>query len=106
MEEVLTNPQSGFYINRDVFGTSGDFITSPEVSQMFGEMTGVWAMCLWEQMGQPEKVNLIELGPGRGTLLADLLRVMHFCLHLSYFELSRFVSLTDASIGTGVIKIC
>ncbi|EEC70983.1 hypothetical protein OsI_02631 [Oryza sativa Indica Group] len=74
MEEVLTNPQSGFYINRDVFGTSGDFITSPEVSQMFGEMTGVWAMCLWEQMGQPEKVNLIELGPGRGTLLADLLR--------------------------------
>uniref|UniRef100_A0A0D9V2E8 Protein arginine methyltransferase NDUFAF7 n=1 Tax=Leersia perrieri TaxID=77586 RepID=A0A0D9V2E8_9ORYZ len=74
MEEVLTNPQSGFYINRDVFGTSGDFITSPEVSQMFGEMIGVWVMCLWEQMGQPEKVNLIELGPGRGTLLADLLR--------------------------------
>ncbi|CAL4962921.1 unnamed protein product [Urochloa decumbens] len=74
MEEVLTNPQSGFYINRDVFGESGDFITSPEVSQMFGEMVGVWAMCLWEQMGQPEKVNLVELGPGRGTLLADLLR--------------------------------
>nr|CAB3473421.1 unnamed protein product [Digitaria exilis] len=74
MEEVLTNPQSGFYINRDVFGEGGDFITSPEVSQMFGEMIGVWAMCLWEQMGQPEKVNLIELGPGRGTLLADLLR--------------------------------
>ncbi|RLM93512.1 NADH dehydrogenase [Panicum miliaceum] len=74
MEEVLTNPQSGFYINRDVFGEGGDFITSPEVSQMFGEMIGVWAMCLWEQMGRPEKVNLIELGPGRGTLLADLLR--------------------------------
>lgn len=74
MEEVLTNPHYGFYINRDVFGASGDFITSPEVSQMFGEMIGVWAMCLWEQMGQPEKVNLIELGPGRGTLLADLLR--------------------------------
>lgn len=72
----------------------------------FPQMTGVWAMCLWEQMGQPDKVNLIELGPGRGTLLADLLRVMHFCLHLSYFELSLFVSLTDASIGTGVIKIC
>ncbi|XP_037413082.1 protein arginine methyltransferase NDUFAF7, mitochondrial-like [Triticum dicoccoides] len=74
MEEVLTNPQSGYYMNRDVFGESGDFITSPEVSQMFGELIGVWAMCLWEQMGQPEKVNLIELGPGRGTLLADLLR--------------------------------
>ncbi|KAL6521730.1 hypothetical protein OROGR_018299 [Orobanche gracilis] len=74
MEEVLTNPKAGFYINRDVFGAGGDFITSPEVSQMFGEMVGVWAMCLWEQMGQPERVNLVELGPGRGTLLADLLR--------------------------------
>lgn len=74
MEEVLTNPKAGFYINRDVFGAQGDFITSPEVSQLFGEMVGVWAMCLWEQMGRPEKVNLVELGPGRGTLLADLLR--------------------------------
>ncbi|KAJ4974820.1 hypothetical protein NE237_007994 [Protea cynaroides] len=74
MEEVLTNPKAGFYINRDVFGAQGDFITSPEVSQMFGEMIGVWVMCLWEQMGQPDKVNLVELGPGRGTLMADLLR--------------------------------
>ncbi|CAN0857646.1 Protein arginine methyltransferase NDUFAF7 homolog, mitochondrial [Linum grandiflorum] len=74
MEEVLTNPKFGFYINRDVFGTDGDFITSPEVSQMFGEMIGVWVMCLWEQMGQPTKVNLVELGPGRGTLMVDLLR--------------------------------
>ncbi|XP_050217997.1 uncharacterized protein LOC126668835 [Mercurialis annua] len=74
MEEVLTNPKAGFYINRDVFGAEGDFITSPEVSQMFGEMVGVWAMCLWEQMGRPKNVNLVELGPGRGTLMADLLR--------------------------------
>ncbi|PKA50949.1 hypothetical protein AXF42_Ash007605 [Apostasia shenzhenica] len=74
MEEVLTNPQCGFYINRDVFGAGGDFVTSPEVSQMFGEMISVWTMCLWEQMGRPEKINLVELGPGRGTLMADLLR--------------------------------
>eukprot|EP00268_Persea_americana_P042700 TRINITY_DN4275_c0_g1_i1.p1 TRINITY_DN4275_c0_g1~~TRINITY_DN4275_c0_g1_i1.p1 ORF type:complete len:514 (+),score=104.60 TRINITY_DN4275_c0_g1_i1:85-1542(+) len=74
MEEVLTNPNAGYYMNRDVFGAGGDFITSPEVSQMFGEMVGVWNMCLWEQMGHPEKVNLVELGPGRGTLMADLLR--------------------------------
>ncbi|KAI8533856.1 hypothetical protein RHMOL_Rhmol10G0042100 [Rhododendron molle] len=74
MEEVLTNPKAGFYINRDVFGAEGDFITSPEVSQMFGEMIGVWAMSLWEQMGRPNRVNLVELGPGRGTLMADLLR--------------------------------
>lgn len=74
MEEVLTNPKAGFYINRDVFGAEGDFITSPEVSQMFGELIGVWIMCLWEQMGQPNRVNLVELGPGRGTLMVDLLR--------------------------------
>lgn len=74
MEEVLTNPKAGYYMNRDVFGAEGDFITSPEVSQMFGEMISVWAMCLWEQMGRPAKVNLVELGPGRGTLMVDLLR--------------------------------
>ncbi|KAL3636603.1 hypothetical protein CASFOL_018902 [Castilleja foliolosa] len=74
MEEVLTNSKAGYYMNRDVFGAGGDFITSLEVSQMFGEMVGVWAMCLWEQMGQPKRVNLVELGPDRGTLLADLLR--------------------------------
>ncbi|XP_010425650.1 PREDICTED: protein arginine methyltransferase NDUFAF7 homolog, mitochondrial [Camelina sativa] len=74
MEEVLTNPKAGFYMNRDVFGAQGDFITSPEVSQMFGEMIGVWTVCLWEQMGRPQRVNLVELGPGRGTLMADLLR--------------------------------
>ncbi|KAJ0100161.1 hypothetical protein Patl1_22113 [Pistacia atlantica] len=76
MEEVLTNPKAGFYINGDVFGAEGDFITSPEVSQMFGEMVGVWAMCLWEQIGQPKRVNLVELGPGRGTLMVDLLRFL------------------------------
>eukprot|EP00250_Pteridium_aquilinum_P005519 c15600_g1_i2 orf=468-1946(-) len=74
MEEVLTNPTAGFYMNRDVFGAEGDFITSPDVSQMFGELIGIWSMCLWQQMGQPKEVNVIELGPGRGTLMADLLR--------------------------------
>ncbi|KAF3450072.1 hypothetical protein FNV43_RR06151 [Rhamnella rubrinervis] len=94
MKEVLTNPKAGFYINRDVFGAEGDFITSPEVSQMFGEMIGVWAMCLWEQMGQPNRVNLVELGPGRGTLMMDLLRgaskFRHFTesLHVHMVECS------------------
>ncbi|KAI5071115.1 hypothetical protein GOP47_0013366 [Adiantum capillus-veneris] len=74
MEEVLTNPTAGFYMNRDVFGTEGDFITSPDVSQMFGELIGIWSLCLWQQMGQPKEVNVVELGPGRGTLMADFLR--------------------------------
>ncbi|XP_051115534.1 uncharacterized protein LOC127240743 isoform X2 [Andrographis paniculata] len=94
MEEVLTNPKAGFYINRDVFGAGGDFITSPEVSQMFGEMIGVWTMCLWEQMGRPGKVNLVELGPGRGTLMSDLLhgtsKLRNFtdCLNIHLVECS------------------
>lgn len=62
------------------------------------QMVGVWAMCLWEQMGRPEKVNLVELGPGRGTLMADLLRVriilliIDFYLHLPYFILFLYES--------------
>ncbi|XP_058115551.1 uncharacterized protein LOC131258324 [Magnolia sinica] len=94
MEEVLTNPKAGFYMNRDVFGAGGDFITSPEVSQMFGEMVGVWSMCLWEQMGRPEKVNLVELGPGRGTLMADLL---HGTSKFESFSKSLHIHMVECS---------
>ncbi|KAL3677532.1 hypothetical protein R1sor_027480 [Riccia sorocarpa] len=88
MEEVLTNPTAGFYMNRDVFGAGGDFVTSPEISQMFGELIGVWSTCLWHQMGQPSQVALIELGPGRGTLMADLIRGTS-----KFGEFSRAVSI-------------
>ncbi|KAK9807683.1 hypothetical protein WJX72_005978 [[Myrmecia] bisecta] len=74
MSEVLTNPTAGYYMHRDVFGGQGDFTTSPEVSQLFGEMVGIWCLTVWQQLGQPRKLRLVELGPGRGTLMADLLR--------------------------------
>lgn len=74
MHEALTHQEYGYYMNRDVFGKGGDFITSPEISQVFGELMGVWAVSTWQQMGRPSSVNLVELGPGRGTLMADLLR--------------------------------
>ncbi|GAX77852.1 hypothetical protein CEUSTIGMA_g5294.t1 [Chlamydomonas eustigma] len=74
MQDALTSPHGGYYMHRDVFGASGDFVTSPEISQMFGEMIGIWAVHTWMQMGSPERLNLVEMGPGRGTLMADLLR--------------------------------
>lgn len=75
MTEVLANPSAGYYTNREeVFGTAGDFITSPEISQMFGEMIGIWAVAFWHQVGCPPSLRLVEFGPGRGTLMADLLR--------------------------------
>lgn len=75
ISEVLTNPKAGYYTQKDeVFGERGDFITSPEISQMFGEMIGIWCVASWQEMNSPKKLRIVELGPGRGTLMADLLR--------------------------------
>jgi NADH dehydrogenase [ubiquinone] 1 alpha subcomplex assembly factor 7 len=76
MRTCLTHPIHGYYMNRDVFGRRGDFITGPEISQVYGELVGVWCVAMWEQMGEPEAVRIVEAGPGRGTLMADLLRVV------------------------------
>jgi NADH dehydrogenase [ubiquinone] 1 alpha subcomplex assembly factor 7 len=63
-----------YYATRDPFGARGDFITAPEVSQMFGELVGLWAAAVWQMMRSPAEIVLVELGPGRGTLMADALR--------------------------------
>ncbi|KAG8905941.1 hypothetical protein FRB99_007946 [Tulasnella sp. 403] len=60
----------------DVFGSKGDFITSPEISQVFGELVGIWLLSRWLEDGKPRKTRLIELGPGRGTLMDDIVRTM------------------------------
>ena len=74
MSICLCDPAHGYYMTRDPLGEAGDFITAPEISQMFGELLGLWAAAVWRQMGAPENIRLIELGPGRGTMLADALR--------------------------------
>ena len=74
MRLCLTHPQYGYYINRDPLGGGGDFVTSPEISQMFGELIGLWMASVWRQMNAPENIRLVELGPGRGTLMHDALR--------------------------------
>lgn len=76
MALCLGHPRYGYYMGRDPFGARGDFITAPEVSQMFGEMIGLWALFCWRQMGLSGAPRLIELGAGRGTLLADAVRAI------------------------------
>jgi NADH dehydrogenase [ubiquinone] 1 alpha subcomplex assembly factor 7 len=72
--EYMELALGAYYADRDPLGRAGDFITAPEVSQMFGEMIGLWCVDLWSRLGKPDPFLLVELGPGRGTLMADALR--------------------------------
>jgi SAM-dependent MidA family methyltransferase len=74
MQIALADRLHGYYMKGDPLGREGDFTTAPEISQMFGEMLGVWAASFWHACGCPDNVQLVELGPGRGSLMADLLR--------------------------------
>ena len=71
----LAHPQHGYYMKKDPLGVVGDFTTAPEISQLFGEMIGIWAAEEWHRIGKPSKLHLAEFGPGRGTLMSDLLRI-------------------------------
>ncbi len=74
MALCLGHPRHGYYMARDPFGEAGDFVTAPEISQLFGELVGVWCATAWRMMGMPARFNLVELGPGRGTLMGDILK--------------------------------
>ncbi|MEI8395687.1 MAG: SAM-dependent methyltransferase [Rhodospirillaceae bacterium] len=76
MATALGHPEHGYYMTADRFGTAGDFVTAPEISQMFGELIGLWCADYWQRMGCPAPFTLVELGPGRGTLMADALRAV------------------------------
>lgn len=82
MRQCLVSDLGGYYTAErqvgagDQFGQKGDFITSPEISQVFGELIGIWVVSEWMRQRRPgEKIQIIELGPGRGTLMGDLWRV-------------------------------
>jgi SAM-dependent MidA family methyltransferase len=72
----LADSEHGYYTTRDPLGLHGDFITAPEVSQMFGELIGLWMAAVWKQMGSPENIRIIELGPGHGTMMKDAMRAV------------------------------
>ncbi len=94
MAEAVAHPDHGYYMSGDPFGARGDFVTAPEISQMFGELIGLWCADTWQRMGAPEPVLLVELGPGRGTLMADALRAARVvpgfgaALRLHFVEIS------------------
>lgn len=74
MRACLLDPREGVYAAREPIGAHGHFITAPEISQIFGELLGLWAVSVWQSMGAPRRVTVAELGPGRGALMADALR--------------------------------
>lgn len=76
MAICLGDPEHGYYRTHEPLGAGGDFITSPEISQMFGELIGLWMAAVWTRMDSPARINVIELGPGRGTLMSDALRAV------------------------------
>lgn len=94
MAEALGHPRLGYYMWGDPFGRGGDFITAPEISQMFGELVGLWCASTWHAMGSPSGVRLVELGPGRGTLMADALRA---CRRVPDFLSAVTVDLVETS---------
>ena len=74
MRVALQDPEQGYYTRKNPIGRSGDFITSPEISQMFGELISMWIADIWLRAGRPSPVRVVELGPGRGTMMTDILR--------------------------------
>lgn len=95
MDLCLNHPEFGYYRQRMAIGRAGDFVTSPEISQIFGELVGLWSAVVWQSMGAPSAVTLIELGPGRGTLMRDALRAsrlvpsFHKALRVTLVESNR-----------------
>ena len=108
MQEVLTAPIGGYYTeatatddnanasasDTGVFGERGDFVTAPEISQLFGELLGLWCVSLWQSAGSPARVQLVELGPGRGKMMSDILRTAK---HFPAFGEALSVSMVEAS---------
>ncbi|MEC8621683.1 MAG: SAM-dependent methyltransferase [Pseudomonadota bacterium] len=78
MALALGHPKHGYYHKQNPLGANGDFITSPEISQVFGEICGMYLASMWQQIGRPSQTRLVELGPGRGTLISDILRAASF----------------------------
>ena len=94
-ENVLYDEKIGYYSKKNPFGKNGDFVTAPQISILFNEMIAIWIMSLWEQFGKPKKFNIIELGPGNGTLCKTLIHIFkkfpkfYKCTNIFLYEKSK-----------------
>lgn len=110
MKECLISPLTGYYMQKDVFGAKGDYTTSPEISQIFGELLAVWVLADWMVNNEDKPFQLVELGPGRGTLAKDILRVFgqfkqtHQKVSLHLVEMSRPMSKLQEETLTGNVS--
>lgn len=95
VSDFMGDAVSHYYANHIPFGIGGDFVTAPEISQMFGELIGLWCVDVWVRLGKPQKLHLIECGPGRGTMMADMLRATQA---LSAFHDAVSVHLVESSM--------
>ncbi|MFA5591899.1 MAG: SAM-dependent methyltransferase [Micavibrio sp.] len=104
MDLCLAHPEHGYYMTRDPFGCGGDFTTAPEISQLFGEMIGAWLADLWIKAGRPSPFILLECGPGRGTLMADIMRAtkgvagFHEAARVTLMEMSPVLKALQAEL--------
>lgn len=96
LDAFMEAANTAYYASGDVIGAAGDFITAPEISQCFGELIGLWAAICWQSLGAPGSFNLVELGPGRGTLMADALRA---AVLMPGFGASARLHLVERSLG-------
>lgn len=94
MQIALYHPKYGYYYNNEVIGKNADFITAPEISQIFGEMVAIWVISMWQQLGEPRQVNLVEIGPGLGTMMVDMLRAFN---NFPNFKAAMNVTMVETS---------
>ena len=107
----LYDKKFGYYMKKNPFGKEGDFITSPLISNLFGEMVAIWCVAFWEYMGKPKKILLVELGPGDGSLCKDLLRTFrqfknfYNSLEINLLEISDLLkTIQKAKINNRKVK--
>ena len=105
MAACLYDPSWGYYRKRRPIGTAGDFVTAPEISQAFGELIGLWCAEVWRLMGKPAEVRVVELGPGRGTLISDALRALRAVPEFLARATVHLVEVSDSLRAEQALKI-